>query len=162
MISSKLAISLVLLLSLAPAVAAGERLLEPESAAAPTGSPPSAVCASPANLLAPQAPILLAAGSCTATADCWDGSQVTCSARGSSAQCSFTDSDCPSIRGSCSSTDEGTKNCPACPCSTPLCSDFENKPCGKPGSYSPACHLVEGGNCNFHCFCSSTGIYICP
>lgn len=54
-----------------------------------------------------------AAGTCTATADCWDGSSVTCT--GNQGSCSFVDSDCDPnmVRGYCEA--DGTKKyCPPC------------------------------------------------
>lgn len=103
---------------------------------------------------------LAASGTCTATADCWDGSQVTCSAQGTSEDCSFTDSDCDNdVRGHCWSSDEGTKYCPRCPCLAPPCSKYEGGSC-KPGTQSPECDA--GGGICAHCFCSSSGVYVCP
>jgi hypothetical protein len=47
----------------------------------------------------------------TSTANCWDGSIVTCTGTTSSA----VNSSCPSQRGSCTGSTSGTINCPACP-----------------------------------------------
>ena len=95
---------------------------------------------------------------CSATADCWNGSQVTCSASGAIAQCSATDSACPSTRGSCWSSDEGTKYCPQCPCTAPPCSKYEGKSCSPNGAFSPECS--EGSICT-HCRCFG-GTWGCP
>lgn len=148
-------------LAIVPFAAAEETTQEPlfaaEAAVSVTG-----VCAAPAVTSdSPRDLIFLAAGECSATADCWDGSQVTCTAEGTSEDCSFTDSDCdadPEVRGHCWSSDEGTKYCPRCPCEKPDCSIYEGRAC-KPGSQSPECNTF--GVCA-HCFCSSGGIYICP
>jgi hypothetical protein len=47
----------------------------------------------------------------TSTANCWNGSTVTCTGTTSSA----VNSSCPSQRGSCTGSTSGTINCPACP-----------------------------------------------
>jgi|GEM_PF-2634921 len=169
MISSKsaptLALSLVLGLTLflglpLSSVAVAEEPALELAADAPSESPATNLCAAPTDLLAVrEAPVLLA-GSCTATADCWDGSHVTCEAQGTSENCSFTDSSCPTQRGYCWSSDEGFKYCPSCPCSAPSCDDIDGDPCGKPGTYSRTCRL--GSNCNFRCICSTSGFYLCP
>lgn len=156
-VAVSLAIALVCLV-FAPVVTAEEAPQEPVLLAEPAVSE-AAVCAGAAEALAtPEDPIFLA-GECSATADCWDGSQVTCTASGASASCSFTDSDCDAgVRGSCTSSDEGTKYCPRCPCEAPDCSLYEGRKC-KPGTQSPECNTF--GVCA-HCFCTSSGIYICP
>jgi hypothetical protein len=56
--------------------------------------------------------------SCSATAHCYDGSTVSCSASGSSASCSGVDANCPSQRGYVTCTGSGgttTTYCPICP-----------------------------------------------
>jgi len=159
----KLTVALVVCLvclAIAPIATAEEALQEPEPAAEPADSVAPAVCVTPSEALEiPEDSLFLAAGSCSATADCWDGSHVTCTASGSSASCSFTDSDCDNnVRGHCWSSDEGTKYCPRCPCEAPDCSLYEGRKC-KPGTQSPECNTF--GICA-HCFCTSSGIYICP
>lgn len=158
----KTAAALVLCLALAPGATAGEPVATPQTAVVPTVLPASILCTGPGNLSpAPQTPISLAVtGTCSATADCWDGSHVTCTASGTSENCSFTDSSCPGQRGYCWSSDEGFKYCPACPCSAPPCSEIDGGSCSKPGTYSRTCQL--GSNCNFRCICSSSGTYLCP
>ena len=168
MIGPKLAVSLrfcvsfsvVLCLSLGSTLVAEESAPAPPLVVKPALSvAPSASCPAPANLLGkPQEPVFLS-GDCTATADCWDGSQKTCSASGPSGECSFVDSNCPTQRGYCWSSDEGTKWCPPCPCEvTTACSFYEGRKC-TPGIPSPTCN--ESGICA-HCFCPSSGRYICP
>jgi hypothetical protein len=163
MIGSKLVVSLVVCLvclALAPLAVAEEPATESPLALEPALSTPPAACTGPAILgEAPEPAVLLAtAATCTATADCWDGSQVTCTASGSSAQCSATDSDCPDQRGFCSSSDEGTKYCPRCPCNAPPCSKYEGARC-KPGTRSPECNSFT---ICVHCFCTTSGVFICP
>lgn len=156
-----LAVCLVCL-AIAPIATAEEALQEPVLSAEPDSSVGPAVCVTPSEALEiPDDSLFLAAGECSATADCWDGSQVTCTASGTSASCSFTDSDCdadPEVRGQCWSSDEGTKYCPRCPCEAPDCSIYEGRSC-KPGSLSGECKTF---NVCAHCFCSNSGIYICP
>lgn len=157
----------VVTLALAPAAAA-EPPAAPELGLAPALSSAPVVCAAPADLQValpaarPEPVPLAVAGTCTATADCWDGSHVTCTAAGSSENCSFTDSACPTQRGFCWSGDEGAKYCPACinRCTTPSCDTIDGTFCGKPGLYSGACQL--GTNCNFHCICGANRTYLCP
>jgi hypothetical protein len=163
MTSPKLAVILVVgfvCLALSPLAAAEEPPAESPLILEPALSTGPAACTGPANLgEAPEPAVLLAtAGTCSATADCWDGSQRTCTASGTSAQCSFVDSNCPDQRGYCWSSDEGYKYCPRCPCNAPPCSKYEGQKC-KPGTRSPLCDTF--GICA-HCFCTSGGIYICP
>lgn len=49
------------------------------------------------------------AGDCSA--DCWDGSTVSCSGT----SCSAHDSACPGVRGECWGSSTGTRYCPVCP-----------------------------------------------
>lgn len=51
--------------------------------------------------------------SCSATADCWDGSSVSCTASGPGVKCSAADSDCPGERGHVT-CDGDTVYCPQC------------------------------------------------
>lgn len=165
MMGPKVAVALALCLvglAVVPSVAAEETPQEPVLLAEPSMSKAGVCAGASAALAAPEAVMVQAvAGECSATADCWDGSKVTCTATGTSASCSFTDSDCdadPKVRGHCWSSDEGTKYCPRCPCEEPDCSIYEGRSC-KPGSHSPLCNTF--GVCA-RCFCTSGGIYICP
>jgi hypothetical protein len=73
-------------------------------------------------------------------ADCWDGSQVSCSGT----TCNVVDSSCPSIRGyvKCGTT---TKNCPICPIE--ICSVI-----GVSCSYDSTCRPPTEPACS-DCFC---------
>lgn len=51
---------------------------------------------------------------CTASANCWDGSTVSCQGNNSTTSCSATDSSCPSTRGKVT-CDGVTTWCPICP-----------------------------------------------
>ena len=82
----------------------------------------------------------------TSTANCWDGSTVTCTGTSSSA----VNSNCSAgQRGSCTGTDTGTINCPACPgCSaTAQCSSGSVSCTSAPG-YT-GCFAVR--NCYADC-----------
>jgi hypothetical protein len=71
----------------------------------------------------------------TSTANCWDGSTVTCTGTSSSA----VNSNCSGgQRGYCTGTDTGTINCPACPgCSaTAVCSNGSTVSCTSAPGYS--------------------------
>lgn len=80
----------------------------------PEESPVAPLC--PGRSAEKASPQVLSSAVCTA--DCWDGSWVTCSG----SQCSAIDSNCPSQRGFCWSDAEGTKRCPEC-CHGAFCKD---------------------------------------
>lgn len=99
----------------------------------------------------------------TVTAECCDGSTVTC--EGSSG--SFQDADCDNgVQGYCE-TDEETKSCPAhcsspscdpeCP-SAPSCGQKNGTPCSPDGS-EILCRLADDEGCGF-CSCSF-GTWMC-
>ncbi len=90
-------------------------------------------------------PVFLA-GSCSATADCWDGSTVTCTT--TSGSCDFADSSCPSEHGwaTCGSNES---HCPACPCPPPAPKCIENRSCTNPcGSECGPAGTCIRGSCN--------------
>jgi hypothetical protein len=76
-------------------------------------SPEPAASAALAAIFAP-APVVAAHSSLptksTSTANCWDGSTVTCTGTSSSA----VNSSCPNQRGYCTGTTSGTIYCPVC------------------------------------------------
>jgi len=80
------------------------------------------------------------AKSCSATANCWDGSQVSCSFTGAGGTCTATDSNCDAgVRGSvnCNGT---VTSCPQCPCGTPNCCQ-----CDATGDCFACCRCDGGG-----------------
>lgn len=161
MTNRRLALSLILCLGLVP-LALAEDSIQETTAEESLGCVSQIAFLETIQELGPQE---VASGGfdayCSATADCSDGSQVTCSASGASPQCSATDSSCPGTRGSCWSSDEGTKYCNTCPppaCTAKPCSFYEGRSCSPNGSQSPQCK--EGNNC-FHCVCFG-GTYMCP
>lgn len=164
MTRSKLVALLILALAFAPFAAAEEAVSE-VTAEEPVEctSPVAAVDLSQEFVLVGALSREVPAGGeladCTATAYCWNGSQVTCSASGPTAQCSATDSNCPATRGSCWSSDEGTKYCPSCQCTAPPCSKYEGKSCSPNGAFSPECSA--GGSSCAHCRCFG-GTWGCP
>ena len=79
----------------------------------------------------------------TCTADCADGSSVTC--WGTS--CSAYDSNCnTSFRGYCTGTSSGTKYCPSNECQGPSCGAYASCPGTGPVSCSgtSSCHELDG------------------
>jgi hypothetical protein len=92
----------------------------------------------------------------TSTANCWNGSTVTCSGTTSSA----VDSACPGQRGYCTGTSSGTINCPACP--TTGCT--ASTTCSPSGSVS--CSGASGSSDCFsvrNCYAYCDGVYhFCP
>lgn len=99
----------------------------------------------------------------TVTAECCDGSTVTC--QGSSG--SFQDADCDvGQRGYCSTAEEGTKYCPSCSspscvqgCSSaPSCEDLNGTSCFSPGTSTPC--STSDGSCS-SCSCTSTNLWMC-
>lgn len=98
----------------------------------------------------------------TVTADCCDGSSVTC--EGSSG--SFQDADCDAgQRGYCSTPEEGTKYCPSCTspsCSdgctgAPSCNDLNGTPCF---AGTTQCSGPDGTCAT--CDCTFGGSWLCP
>lgn len=100
----------------------------------------------------------------TSTANCWDGSTVTCTGTSSSA----VNSNCSAgQRGYCTGTDTGTINCPACPTppsctATAACSPSGSVSCTSAPGYT-GCFAVR--NCYADCggalvWCPSHGS--CP
>src|SRR6478752_5860402 len=53
---------------------------------------------------------------CTASANCWDGSTVSCSGNNSTTSCSATDSNCSVHQRGSVTCDGVTTSCPICPC----------------------------------------------
>lgn len=90
------------------------------------------------------------------TADCWDGSDRTCSGT----SCTAVDSAYPSQRGYCWSNEEGYKYCPVFPTSCPgmSCDDLHGQSCSKFGNTCygplPSCEA-------YTCACWN-GVYHCP
>jgi len=158
--------SMILCLALVPTAIADEGLEptpaapaenpEPAATQTPATEPPvdcSTLVESPA---LPPAPMFAAAGGAalsTCTADCWNGSSVTCT--GSS--CSATDSSCPTQRGYCWGTDTGYKYCPVCCSATLPCWKLDGRSCSPNGSHQ---QCLDGSHC-FSCVCWN-GIWACP
>jgi hypothetical protein len=95
-------------------------------------------------------------GICTATADCWDGTVVTCSGV---SPCSYRDSSCPSVRGSvtCGGVTKYCETCPIeyCPMENKLCADDEECQSGG-GMYCMLCFCLPE-----HPYEPATGYCIC-
>jgi hypothetical protein len=108
---STLAISFVWLAAANAPASTAQDLLPPQVTAP--------VCPGAPTLPAPEAPALQA--KCTATADCSDGSQLSCAGTGPAPTCTSVNSDCASgVRGfvECNGT---RQDCPACPPQSFLC-----------------------------------------
>lgn len=88
------------------------------------------------------------------TADCWDGSSVTCD-QGTS--CSATDSACTAEQGYCWDNSGGYQYCPPCPCPEPTCDQLHGQSC-KTGTtcygWPPSCQT-------YSCNCWN-GTLVCP
>lgn len=85
---------------------------------------------------------------CNATANCWDGSQVSC---GGNSSCTATDSSCPGQRGSVN-CDGNVTQCPACPCDLNCAEErslCESDCAGCPFTFS--CSL---STCTLSCHCN--------
>lgn len=124
--------------------------------AAPAVDETAAPATSPACPTGPLAEASFLSTLSTCTADCWDGSTVTCT--GSS--CQAADSACLSgQRGYCSSPEGGYVYCPVCSCPSPSCDDLDGQVC-KP--HNSTCYMLIGGACrSFTCFCYN-GYRVCP
>lgn len=134
--------------------------------AAATASPADAPACTPASATAPaqtdgaQQPVVETSGgigaASTCTADCWDGSSVTCDEGPS---CSAQDSDCNSgIRGYCEDG-SGRTYCPICPSSGCTAATFCS---GGPGS-SIECSGDNYCNQAFGCWVYCDGVTTwCP
>lgn len=76
-------------------------------------------------------------GGCSATADCWDGSTVSCSG-GAGVTCSAIDSSCSSQQGyvRCGSSYTYCPSCPSC--------SMEGSPCTSSAHCAYKCNLICG------------------
>jgi hypothetical protein len=100
------------------------------------------------NLLARFMPPIEPVTSGTCTADCGDGSYVSCTGT----SCSALDSSCPSQRGYCWSSAEGYKYCPICP----YCDQFNCGCEGQACTKNSQCGTCDGNPCmcvSGHCIC---------
>lgn len=90
------------------------------------------------------------------TADCWDGSSVTCD-QGTS--CSATDSACMAERGHCWDNFNGYQYCPECveSCPEPTCDQLHGQSC-KTGT---TCYGWPPSCLTYSCNCWN-GTLICP
>jgi hypothetical protein len=82
--------------------------------------------------------------SCSATANCWDGTTKSCTWSGAGGTCTATDSNCDAgIRGSvnCNGT---VTSCLQCPCGTPMC-----------------CQCASSGDCFACCRCDGGTVRQC-
>lgn len=144
--------SLILCMTIVP-LAAADTTVEPASLQLDEQVPAAAAARGCAQTVEPivfkSQPVFTATATCTA--DCWDGSTVTCSGN----QCSATDSACMSEQGSCWSDAEGTKECPECCESVIPCSKYHGRSCT-----SGTIPCMEGSNCA-QCFCGG-GTWQCP
>ncbi len=92
--------------------------------------------------------VLEALGGCNATADCWDGSTVSCSiSSGGSGSCDFADSSCPWEHGwaTCGWDED---HCPPCPCPDPAPRCIENRSCTEPCGSECGPGTCINGSCN--------------
>lgn len=103
----------------------------------------------PAEIEGPNGDDLLVevAGSCSATADCWDGSTVSCSTSGGSGGCDWEDSNCPWEHGwvTCGWEEE---HCPPCPCPPPASKCIEGRSCTEPCGSECGPGTCINGSCN--------------
>jgi len=86
-------------------------------------------------------------GTCTAEADCWDGSTVSCSLSGGSGTCDFADSSCPSEHGwvTCGWQEV---HCPSCPCPPPASKCIDGRSCTLPCGSECGPGTCVRGSCN--------------
>jgi hypothetical protein len=132
---------ILLSLTLAPAAAADTSAAEPLPAACSMSLPALDWTPVPA------------ATTAACTADCWNGSQVSCTG----ASCYAVDSSCPDQRGYCWGSDTGYRYCPRCCSSTIPCWKIDGWSCSPDGSHTDC---MDGSAC-YSCRCWN-GTWLCP
>ena len=142
-----------MLLGLSLSVAALGFLVSP-AVAAPLSATDQAFIASlaaPAPVPAAKRPALGGKALCSATANCWDGSTVSCSGNNSTTSCSATDSNCLVHQRGSVTCDGVTTSCPICPCDLNCTEERANcaSDCS-PCAFTFSCSL---STCTVTCHC---------
>ena len=94
---------------------------------------------------------------CTASANCWDGSTVSCSGNNSTTSCSATDSNCGGGQRGSVTCDGVTTFCPPCPCNLDCAA--ERADCISTCDPCPAIFSCSLSTCTVHCHCKFSGCF---
>jgi hypothetical protein len=148
-----------ILLGLSLSLAALGFLVSP-AMAAPLSATDQAFIASlaaPAPVPAAKRPALGEKALCNATANCWDGSTVSCSGNNSTTSCSATDSNCSVGQRGSVTCDGVTTLCPACPCDLDCAA--ERADCIGTCDPCPALFSCSLSTCTVSCHCKFSGCF---
>jgi hypothetical protein len=129
--------------------------------AAPLSAADQAFIASlsaPAPVPAAKRPALGEKALCNASANCWDGSTVSCSGNNSTTSCSAADSNCSGGQRGSVTCDGVTTFCPPCPCDL-NCAE-ERSFCIQDCSPCPAIFSCNLTACTTSCRCKFSGCFI--
>jgi hypothetical protein len=94
---------------------------------------------------------------CNASANCWNGTTVSCSGNNSTTSCSATDSNCSAHQRGSVTCDGVTTSCPACPCDL-NCTEARAE-CADLCSPCPAITTCSLSTCTSTCRCKFSS---CP